>query len=366
MERPLPRPIHSPFDMSSPSAAIIGAGLSGALCAQQLSRAGWQVKVFEKSRGVGGRMATRRARMPGPDGVELTVEFDHGAPCFDSCTRSPAFASWLEQAQSAGVVTPWSPGTKTKPAVDTSPWVATPDMPALCRWLLNDQVVQTLCTVDGLRKVPGGWALTSSGHDVQAGFDAVVIAIPPAQAAALLGPHRGDWAALSQAQVMSPCWTLMAVTDDPVREASSTADQTQLAKNAGLLQIQPWNTTGPSPLAMVIRQDTKPGRAKLPGWAAWVAHTREDWTQVHLEASPEDVLPVLKTALQDVLAPGIGWHHAAVHRWRYAQFEGAAHTEQCLWDPGLNLGLCGDAWGQGGVAGAWESASGLCSLMLTR
>ncbi|HEY9632386.1 MAG TPA: FAD-dependent oxidoreductase [Coleofasciculaceae cyanobacterium] len=40
--------------------AIIGAGLAGLTCAQQLHQVGYQVVIIEKSRGVGGRVATRR------------------------------------------------------------------------------------------------------------------------------------------------------------------------------------------------------------------------------------------------------------------------------------------------------------------
>ncbi|OZH52858.1 FAD-dependent oxidoreductase [Hydrocoleum sp. CS-953] len=40
--------------------AVIGAGMAGLVCAQELQKAGYSVVVLEKSRGVGGRMATRR------------------------------------------------------------------------------------------------------------------------------------------------------------------------------------------------------------------------------------------------------------------------------------------------------------------
>lgn len=40
--------------------AVIGAGIAGLVCAQQLSQAGYSVVVVEKSRGLGGRLATRR------------------------------------------------------------------------------------------------------------------------------------------------------------------------------------------------------------------------------------------------------------------------------------------------------------------
>ena len=39
--------------------AVIGAGMAGIACARTLVQAGHRVTVFEKSRGLGGRMATR-------------------------------------------------------------------------------------------------------------------------------------------------------------------------------------------------------------------------------------------------------------------------------------------------------------------
>ena len=50
--------------------AVIGAGIAGIICAQQLRQLGYRVVVVEKSRGLGGRIATRRVQ----DGYA-----DHGA-----------------------------------------------------------------------------------------------------------------------------------------------------------------------------------------------------------------------------------------------------------------------------------------------
>ncbi|WP_269139402.1 FAD-dependent oxidoreductase [Burkholderia vietnamiensis] len=49
-----------PFSDSSAHIAIVGAGIAGLACARVLSDAGHHVTVYEKSRGVGGRMSTRR------------------------------------------------------------------------------------------------------------------------------------------------------------------------------------------------------------------------------------------------------------------------------------------------------------------
>ncbi|MEC4983163.1 MAG: FAD-dependent oxidoreductase [Oscillatoria sp. PMC 1068.18] len=51
--------------------AVIGAGLAGLVCASRLQQAGYSVIVVEKSRGVGGRVATRRL---------FNTRVDHGLP----------------------------------------------------------------------------------------------------------------------------------------------------------------------------------------------------------------------------------------------------------------------------------------------
>ncbi|MCS6777734.1 MAG: FAD-dependent oxidoreductase [Chloroherpetonaceae bacterium] len=56
--------------MQSTTVAIVGCGMAGLSAARLLGRAGYQIVLYEKSRGVGGRMATRRV-----NGCTL----DHGA-----------------------------------------------------------------------------------------------------------------------------------------------------------------------------------------------------------------------------------------------------------------------------------------------
>ena len=44
--------------MTTPHIAIIGVGMAGVTCARTLRQAGHNVTLFEKSRGLGGRMST--------------------------------------------------------------------------------------------------------------------------------------------------------------------------------------------------------------------------------------------------------------------------------------------------------------------
>ena len=75
---------------------IIGAGISGLMAGKILSQAGIDNLILEKSRGVGGRMATRRFK----GGV-----FDHGAQFFTA--RESEFQTWVTSWQAFGAAKVW-------------------------------------------------------------------------------------------------------------------------------------------------------------------------------------------------------------------------------------------------------------------
>lgn len=339
--------------------AVIGAGMAGASCARWMADAGLEVQVFDKSRGVGGRMSTRRASWADAGGAERQARFDHGTPGFTA--HAPEFVRFVEQAGRDGLLSRWAPRVAPDgyaPLDEPGLWVPVPDMPALCRALLAGLPVHTACTVEALRHTPAGWALASGGSTVGEGFDAVVVAIPLQQAAALVRPHQAEWAQRAEALPMLPSWVLMGVSDDPVPTPAW-----DLA----------WPTSGP--LAWVVRNDAKPGRERVPGLAHWVVHATAQWSQTQLESLAAEVQAALQAAVAAWLGHPLAWHHAAVHRWRYASVPRATHTGappaavaqgRCLWDAPSGLGVCGDALGGAGVEGAWCSARALAALITDR
>ena len=76
--------------------AVIGAGLAGLVCARSLQDKA-EVQVFEKSRGYGGRMATRR---------HAGHRFDHGAQFFTA--KSKTFQDFLRPLIEKGVIERWN------------------------------------------------------------------------------------------------------------------------------------------------------------------------------------------------------------------------------------------------------------------
>ena len=332
--------------------AVIGAGISGAACARALTLAGHSVRAFDKSRGPGGRLATRRVEWIDPCGRACTTRLDHGA--IGITARSEAFQTFVDQALHAGWLAEWAPVL----AADSLPledgdrlFVPSPDMPALCRCLLDGTAGTWSFAVDGLHKGPLGWQVQAGGERHSTQFDAVVLALPPAQAAPLLSHYRSDWARHASVIAMHACWTLMGVADAPQR-----------ALGWGLARPR----TGP--LAWVLRNDARPGRERVTGQAHWVAHAQAGWSRRHLEQPAAWVQQQMQAALAECLGQPVDWHHCAVHRWRYAlpQAQRVALGESCWWDAAQGLGVCGDFLGGCGVEGAWLSAQSLSVAMLQR
>lgn len=328
-------------------AAVVGAGMAGAACAEGLRRAGFTVTVFEKSRGVGGRMATRRAAWADAAGAPQTASFDHGSQGFSA--RSPRFKAVVGRAQALGHLARWRPRVHAEfPApVRREMYVPLPTMSAFCRHLLAGVEVRLGQAVRRLRRDADGWHLLMEGGDACGPFDQVLLALPAPQAARLLAGHDAAVVATLAGVQMQPCWTLMAICDDV---------------------DWPWDAAEPGegPLALVARVDRTPGRAAPAGRSIWIAHATAPWSAAHLNDEPESIRSALCEALGRQL-PGRQarlWQHTAVHRWRHAFAPAAAlGTAPCWWQPALQLGACSDAFGNGTVEAAWRSGDELADTV---
>lgn len=334
--------------------AVIGAGLAGASCSRGLGYADAHVTVFERSRHVGGRMATRRATWTDDAGIAQSATFDHGAQCFPAVR--PRFRAFMARAVAEGRASRWQPLVHSSRSIASERcFVPTPTTPDLCGHLLAGATLHPERTVRRLqRAVDGAWYVVSDGAPLAGPFQCVVLGVPPAQAAVLLAGHQDRWAAALMAKRMEACWTLMAVTEDV---------------------DWPWDAAEPDrgPLAWVARNDRVPARRAPPGRAVWTAHATAEWSAGRLEAEPQAVLLELQEALRAQLpiAGSSGrpwrWHHASVHRWSHAgpdlDCDDSFDAGDAWWDESLGLGVCGDWLGGGGVEGAWHSGDELADAM---
>jgi predicted NAD/FAD-dependent oxidoreductase len=327
--------------------AVIGAGLAGALCARELALSGCHVQVFDKSRGAGGRLATRRAQWQGNQGESRTTRFDHGVAGFGATTSE--FRAFAERACRSGWLAAWSPGLAPG-TPDAGPmYLPIPDMPRLTRELLSGIDFCWDTPIDALIRQRDGWQLRSRGEAQPSAFDVVILAIPPAQSATLLAAHAPDWAQRAARVVMQPCWTLMGVAEAP---------------RTG----EPWDLSRPEHpvIELLLRNERRPGRERRPDEAHWVAHARADWSRDQLEQPGDRVQARMQDAVAECLGEPVRWRYAVVHRWRYAHtgLPLAEPGESCWWNSGSGLGVCGDFLGGLGVEGAWQSASALVGAVL--
>ena len=325
-----------------PRAAIIGAGISGLCLAQALIERGLDVVIFEKSRGPGGRMSTRRA-------AESRYSFDHGAQFFTA--RTHAFVQQVERWQVAGVVAPWqgrfaslATGQLAVEPTRHPRYVGVPRMSALTRHLSAGLCIQVGTRIAALERAGDGWHLRCTAGAEFGPFSVVISTAPGPQTAPLLAPHSPTLAARADAAEMLPCFCLMLAFSSPL---SAPFDAARLDA---------------PPLSWIARNTSKPGRAEAE---CWVLHADARWSQEHLEDDQDVVKQQLLEAFAALTGAGAP-DFSSLHRWRYARAGGPFDKpEPILWDPQLGLGACGDWLAGERVEEAWRSAMAMSHAVLS-
>lgn len=321
--------------------AVIGAGIAGASCARALTEAGVSVSVFEKARGPGGRMATRRDES---DGVK--VQFDHGAPYFSAF--SDDMRARVDEWSERGLCAPWDASFEMIGASGSASiapgehYVGLPRMSGIVRDLLEKTDLHTKTHIAHVR--PGSSGVTLFTDDSELGaFDAAVIATPAPQAAPLLEELAPELAARAAKVAMDPTWSVMVAFEQPLGLPYGAA------------------YVGHSPVFFIACDGGKPSR---PGAECWVLLSTAEWAEQHIEAGRDAVADALLTALWKTtgLSPREPFHRAA-HRWRYARVHKPI-AEPYFWDPGHAVGACGDWFRLGSAEGAYVSGLHLAREIL--
>lgn len=311
---------------------MIGAGIAGLACAQQLAARGAKVTVFEQGRRPGGRAGTLRTEFG---------NFDHGAQYFT--VQSHAFDRTVAQWMQAGVVKRWTgriislegETTEDKTA-SAARYIGADGMNSIAKHLSEGLDVRLDTRIGSLLQLGTRWSLLDeTGRSPSpGGFDAVVLAMPSAQAAQLSGVSSALVEHLRMVE-WRPCWAALLTL-----HAASGFDFAGAFVNDH------------AALAWVARESAEAGMER------WVVHATASWSGSHLNKPSEDIASLLAQALAERFNFGFRPAHMTAHRWLYAT-PVRPLLERYLWEPKSRIGAAGD-WCQGArFEGAYLSGAAL-------
>jgi len=320
--------------------AIIGAGISGLTLARSLEKDS-DVVVFEKARGVSGRMSTRFA---------APFFFDHGAQFFTA--RTQRFKDFLQPYILSGTIKEWAGKIITLEAgkkITKSMWfephfVASPNMNSLCKKIAEGMNVQLNCEIVSICKENADWYLMDQAGHTLGTFDWVISTAPPAQTTHLFERDL-PFSAPVRSIKMNACFSLMIGFTNPWKKHWIAAN----VRN--------------SPVRWIAINSTKPDR--VSDLTAIVVHSNNAWAESHKEDDLKSVeMTLLKEfeSLTDMESNKAA--HISIHRWKYAMYDGSESLEFYL-DAEKQMAATGDWAAASRIEEAWSNADRLASRILT-
>ncbi|KAJ4837729.1 hypothetical protein Tsubulata_038112 [Turnera subulata] len=370
--------------MATTKIAVVGSGISAAVCASTLARKGVAVTLFDGARGPGGRMSQRRETAE--DGTE--VSFDHGAPYFSVSGGNAPVLALLREWESKGLVAEWNHTFGSfdflsrefldieKPGETMNKrYVGVPGMNSICNALCHETGVESKFGT-GVGKlewsdVQKSWSVTGLDGQNLGDFNGVVVSdknVFSSRFTGITGRPRPldlswapDLAVKLQDIPVDPCFVLMLAFSEPL---SSIPVKGISFKNSKVLS---WSHCDSS----------KPGRPTTSlglHSERWVLHSTKHYAaeliaQTGLgKLTDATVAKVEDDLLQEFQRTGLNISEPffkKAHRWGSA-FPAAsiASAEKCLWKPERRLAICGDFCVSPNVEGAILSGLAAASQLV--
>ncbi|MFD1641854.1 NAD(P)/FAD-dependent oxidoreductase [Halohasta litorea] len=293
---------------------IVGAGLAGVAVAYRLREEPVDVTILEKSRGVGGRAATRRKH---------GCRYDHGANYIkDSDGRTDEL---VRELGTEGLVDIDEPVWTFDASGDIAPgdrqeahkWSWTDGITQFAKRLLSesDATVKQSTRVDGLYKRDDGWTPSDTDGDSHGSFEGVVLTPPAPQTAELL--------ASTTLAADNPAMSTLKKAIDAVREVPYRTVRT-LVLQYPFETDRPYyalvNTDREHPIGWLARESCKEGHVP-DGESLLIVQMAPDWSTAHyddpLDSAADEVAGMVADLLDDDRLAEPGW--VDDQGWRYAQ-----------------------------------------------
>lgn len=276
--------------------AIIGAGISGLTIAERL-KSKFDVTVFEKARGVGGRMSTRR---------DEDFFFDHGTQCFTA--RTEEFSSYVNSMVHKGLLAEWHGQVINLNASSDNlnrewaerHYVATPNMNSLCKHLAENLNVVIGVEIIKISKDKGKYLLFSN-QDILGEFDILILTCPPEQALKLAGEYLSEDAKIRNSKLQA-CFATMIGFDIDIKVPYIAAKVHN------------------SPLKWISVNSSKPMRDKTK--TTFVLHSKNNWAEKNIDLNIEEIQSILIREFEKITSISTSSaNYISTHRWRYSIVE---------------------------------------------
>jgi renalase len=324
--------------------AIAGAGICGLTCAVALQEAGYRVVVVEKSRGVGGRVATRRLEH---------AWVDHGAPTLSRDLQDEAqYGAFVSSLIRQDLIQPWPAGQLHQAVLHRGKWrtqtiqssgslrdyIAPAGITAIAKSLTDNLDICRGQRVDAIQldsqqsywqilTEPAATPAATSEQPMTLRCKALVLAIPAPQAFDLCAPL---------AEIgMSPLVinALQNVTFDPCLTAIASYPSIPL----------PWSELRceQDPMIQRILCDSRKRSTPESSWFA--IHSTPVFATQYLDADFSEAGQQMLEHLGQVYLPWMANPSSfQVHRWRYAIASNGFPGEPLSANFDLPLWICGD------------------------
>ncbi len=290
---------------------IIGGGVSGCLMAQRLTEAGHTVQLFEKARGLGGRLCHRRSEHG---------RFLHGLQFLH-----------IRDERVKSILQPWLDSPHARELEDFGYWNGAewqlaheakrvrffPETSTFCKAWTAKSTVNMQTRITHLERHDDGWTLY--GEDASWTCDQLIVSVPYTQMLELLPqPVQQDVATDIQVTESAACSVMLRFTS-PIHLPNQW--------DGGFVEN--------NLIHFLSKQDScTEGRH-------WTLVLDGDWTLVNWKLPADDVLAQVFPELEQLFGqslPSVAWSN--VHWWKYA-FSKSINCERQHF-PEHNLTIIGD------------------------
>ncbi|GAC1681851.1 MAG: FAD-dependent oxidoreductase [Ktedonobacteraceae bacterium] len=319
------------------SVAIIGAGMSGLAAAHTLQDAGRTVTLFEKSRGVGGRTATRKRN---------GFIYDHGAQYFKG--GSDLSTEWITKrfptsdlfdiAKPVWIFDGTGRIQEGDPKQNADPkWAYRSGFTSFAKRMAEGLDVRLEMLVGRIHQTDTGWAAFGADNEALGKFDQLLITIPATQAISLITASH-----FVAEQGKAICEQLGKAKYNPLISVMLGYKPTP--------QTRPYyalvNTDKGHPISWLAWEHEKTPQRAPEGTGLLIAQMAPQYSKEH-RGTPQpllfqDVAQLVSTLVEEQLTIPM---FTDVQYWRYALPSEKADTDALL--PitlPLGLAFCGDAF----------------------